>query len=153
MIRIKNTKDMGRGLFASENVKKCTLINISELLKISIGEVSKCPTIERYVFSFDNKYSVMALGLGSLFNHSSDNYNVEAWHSYKDNRPVMEFRTTKEVKKGQQFFIDYGKNYYFDNKIKKEASKRTRTLKDYPLTKPSIMRKVEKVVKQYLSKK
>ena len=93
MIRIKNTKNMGRGLFASENIKKGALIHVSELLKIPLLEVVMCPTIEKYVFGHSKKYSVMAFGLGSLFNHSSEP-NVEAWHGYKDDRDVMEFRTT-----------------------------------------------------------
>src|SRR5208283_2158827 len=117
MIRIKNTKNMGRGLFASENILKGALINVSELLKIPLEEVVMCPTIEKYVFGYSKKYSVMVLGLGSLFNHSSKP-NVEAWHGYKDEREVMEFRTMCTVKKGQQLFLDYGDNYAFDDKVK-----------------------------------
>ena len=118
MIRIKNTKNMGRGLFASENIKKGALIHVSELLKIPLEEVVMCPTIEKYVFGYSKRFSVMALGLGSLFNHCSEP-NVEAWHGYRDDREVMEFRTMCAIKKGQQLLIDYGDNYAFDNNVKR----------------------------------
>ena len=116
-LRIKNTKTMGRGIFAPEHIKRGVLIHVSELLKIPLTEIIYCPTLEKYVFGYDKKHSVMALGLGSLFNHSEEP-NVEAWHGYKDDREIMEFRTICQVKKGQQLFIDYGKNYPFDVNMK-----------------------------------
>lgn len=61
--------------------------------------------LERYYFEFDEKHSALALGYGSLYNHSKNpnaNYSVDT----KEKEIVIYAR--KDIKKGSQIFISYG---------------------------------------------
>lgn len=110
MIEVKNTKTMGRGMFATESIKKGTIVNVSEVLIMSHKEVDKSETLSRYVFHINKKHCALALGHGSLFNHSTKP-NVEAWIMKRDGRTVLEYKATKAIKKNEQLFINYGKYY------------------------------------------
>jgi SET domain-containing protein len=67
------------------------------------------PTILNcYVFEWNNhEKSAIALGYGSLFNHSSKK-NVTYKNNYRDK--TIDFVATRNIKKGQQLFINYGYN-------------------------------------------
>jgi hypothetical protein len=72
------------------------------------------------VFGYNKKYSVICLGLGSLFNHS-DEPSVEAFFSKNENGEIMEFWSNRDIEKGEELFISYGgDNYAFAHLLKKE---------------------------------
>lgn len=103
---------MGRGLFATEAIKEGALVHTAEVLKIPVSETEGDCVLSRYVFGYDKKYAIFALGHGSLFNHS-DAPNVEAVIDYVGKRPVMTYYALKEIKMGSELFIDYGPDYVF----------------------------------------
>jgi uncharacterized protein len=111
MFEVKLTKKMGRGLFATKNIKKDTLVHRAEFIKIFDEELNNCPTLAKYAFAYNKKYSMLVLGHGSLFNHS-DSPNIESWITKYDGREVMDFYATKNIKKGEQLFIYYGGEEY-----------------------------------------
>lgn len=108
MIRIGKTKKYGRGIFATKNISKGELIEASPVLVIDKWEaIEVCSTvINNYVFSWkDDESSALAFGHGSLFNHSK-RQNVTYESNFADQ--TVEFYAEKDIKKGQQLFIDYG---------------------------------------------
>ena len=118
MLEVKTTKKMGRGVFATEDIKANTKIHEAYFIKAKDSEVDLCPTFAKYVFGYNKKYSVICLGLGSLFNHSSDP-SVEAYFNKNENGEIMEFITIKDVKAGEQLFISYGgEDYAFSHLLK-----------------------------------
>lgn len=111
---------MGRGIFATENIKANTKIHEAYFIKTKDAEVDLCPDLAKYVFRYSKKYSALCLGLGSLFNHSSTP-SVEAFFSKNENGEIMEFWTVKDARAGEQLFISYGgDNYAFSHLLKKE---------------------------------
>lgn len=108
--KIKNTKDMGRGLFSTKKIRKGTTIEVSPCINFDRKDeenVQEC-SLKFYVFrgeSGANRGSVLALGFGSLFNHKKES-NVT--YSYSKELNSVIFKTTRTVAKGEQFFIDYG---------------------------------------------
>ena len=52
--------------------------------------------------------SSVVLGLGSIFNHS-DNNNAD-WIT-DENRNIYSFYATKDIRKGEEIFTNYGKHY------------------------------------------
>ena len=112
---VADTKKYGRGVFASQDLRK--------------GEsVAICPYIVDTKDSMDGRFmdfawdesgfSVMVLGCGSLLNHSDKHYNIE-WR-YRDAQfsaddPSIQFivyETTRDVKKDEELKINYGDEYW-----------------------------------------
>lgn len=120
MLKVKATKTMGRGLFATQDIPPLATIHVADFIKLKDSDVNKCPDVAKYVFSYSKKYSVLCLGLGSLFNHS-DEPNVDVFFSEMDGREVMEFVSLRPIIKGEQLFIYYGgEEYAFHHLLKKK---------------------------------
>lgn len=108
--RIKEC-EFGRGLFATRYIAEGEIIEVSPLILIPINEtfLIDSSVLGEYVFAYDcpnNKYKYgLALGFGSLFNHSEFNNNVKYEIDYENN--VIIFRTNRRIVSGEQLFIDY----------------------------------------------
>lgn len=104
---IKNSKKYGRGLYATRNFKKGEIIEISPVVIVEKSDVHtiEATVLNLYVFEWNKNTSALALGNGSLFNHSKRS-NVSYMNSFRTKEIV--FVTTRKIKKGQQLFIDYG---------------------------------------------
>lgn len=123
MIEVKVTKKMGRGLFATQDIRANTKVHEAYFIKAKDEDVNLCPDFAKYVFGYNKKYSVICLGLGSLFNHS-DEPSVEAFFSKNENGEIMEFWSNRDIEKGEELFISYGgDNYAFAHLLKKEKKK------------------------------
>lgn len=119
MIEVKVTKKMGRGLFATQDIPAEVTIHTADFIKVKDADVDKCPDIAKYVFGYTKKYSVLCLGLGSLFNHS-DEPNVDVYFGEKDGREIMNFVSIRPIELGEQLFISYGgEEYAFYHLLKK----------------------------------
>ena len=106
MIEVKKTKRFGRGLYASKNIRSSQLLFEDPVLILTATECrhNKHTIIERYQYDW-NGGSAIALGNGSLFNHSAE-ANVVFKQDYRRNKMV--FKSTRPIKAGEQLFIDYG---------------------------------------------
>lgn len=106
MIIVKNNKKYGRHILSTKNIKRGTLIEVSDLIIIrsnkEAGLVYKT-ILNSYVFAYGNFGLAIALGIGSLFNHDPEP-NVR----YVIKKDKMHYYTTRDVKAGEQLFIDYG---------------------------------------------
>ena len=118
MLEVKKTKSMGRGVFATQDIKSGTKLSEADFIKVLDEQVNLCPDLAKYVFAYSNKYSALCLGIGSLFNHS-DKPTAEASFGEKDDRDIMEFWSIKDIKSGEEIFINYGgENYAFAHLLK-----------------------------------
>lgn len=113
MLKIKETKNMGRGLFSTHKIKKNKILLVNNL--IFSDKKSKNSDFENYVFGCDGSYFI-ALGEGSLINHSSSP-NVEAQIDLQKKK--IYFVAIKSINSGDQLFLDYG---YDPSKQKDSAS-------------------------------
>lgn len=106
MIEVRKCK-YGRGVFATETIPKGTIIEVSPLLTFSKKEAKLIAktTLQLYVYDFGKNRLSLALGVGSLFNHKT--YNNVTYNTLR-RKKVIEYRTTKKVRKGSQLFINYG---------------------------------------------
>ena len=98
---IRVSKKYGRGVYAIDDIKAGTTV----LKNRMIIEKDGGPLCERFAFYVDRKHSGIALGDVSLLNHS-ENENAE-WDICKK-RQVIIVKTTKDIKAGEQIFINYG---------------------------------------------
>lgn len=106
--KIKKYPKYGRGVQAAKNFKKGELVEISPVIVVPKAEHYKAlakTVLNLYVFGWNYKRAAVALGHGSLFNHSSEP-NITYDADYK--REEMRFYAKRSIKKGEQLFINYG---------------------------------------------
>lgn len=102
----------GRGVFADKEFAKGELIEVCPVLLFTehdshMAWVAHASILERYYFDYDKEHSCLALGYGSLYNHSK-NPNADYSSNTKEREIVIYAR--KKIKKGDQVFINYGYN-------------------------------------------
>ena len=105
LIEVKHTKTKGRGVFAREFIAADTVFERVPLLIIPAKEILQAETdttLLGYIFEY-KKHVALALGYGSLYNHS---YNPNA--RYDDiGRQTKEFRSLRDIYPGEEITINY----------------------------------------------
>ncbi len=103
----------GLGVFAEENIKKGELIEKAPLLLMSMKEFDhiKKTKLYYYFFEYTNNHFAIALGYGSLYNHS---YAPNARYLYNFKQKHLKITAIKNIKKGEEIVFNY--NYYPDDK-------------------------------------
>jgi SET domain-containing protein len=106
-IVVKKSKKYGRGLYAARDIAKGETVESSPAIILDKWESNRIAStiLNCYAFSFGEEDSAIALGFGSLFNHS-EKENI----TYKSNlkKKTIEFKAIRDIKKDEQLFIDYG---------------------------------------------
>ena len=105
-IRVDNSTidGAGRGIFATQDIKKDEVVEICPFVEIDSEEVGG--TLASYVFFFGDKKqkSGLMLGYGSLYNHSkSPNAKIEI----NETDRFVRFIAIKDIKKGEEITFDY----------------------------------------------
>jgi uncharacterized protein len=106
---VKNTRTMGRGVFAGRPFRKGEVIEVCPVLTVNerIEEASRGHALARYLFYWDGKGDAMlavAFGFGSLYNHSPE------WNATFKKRPKtmdIVFKAARDIAEGEQIFINY----------------------------------------------
>lgn len=105
-LSIQHTETMGRGVFANKDFKKGDTLEICPI--IFIGDLVDAhwigTSLEDYVFEWNGNLAI-ALGYGSLYNHSS---SPNAKHSRLIGEQCIHFTASRSIRKGDQIFINYG---------------------------------------------
>jgi SET domain-containing protein len=103
-ITVKTTKKFGRGVYAKTRIRRGAIIERSPLVILPKNEVDETELVD-YCFDWARNKVALALGTGSLFNHSFDP-NAE-WEEDKK-KMQMVFQATQTIQQGEQIFINYG---------------------------------------------
>ncbi|MDE1191775.1 MAG: SET domain-containing protein [Arachidicoccus sp.] len=98
----------GRGVFATKNIAKGTVIEISPVIVLSVKDraIIEQSVLTNYIFEWGNskRKAILALGYISMYNHSYD-ANCEYEMDYDED--IMTITTVKPVKKGEELCINY----------------------------------------------
>lgn len=109
MLVVKNTKRKGRGVFTTKAIKKGTVVEESPVIQFDEREDTErvqSSILRLYVFGY-SKSTAIALGTGSLYNHSKKP-NLK----YQDDtsKGVIRFTAKRNIKRGEELSI----NYFYD---------------------------------------
>ena len=117
-IQVRKSQIHGWGVFAIEDINESEIIEECPILRLPVkrGEINY--TLTDYTFTFpksdDWVNHVIALGYGSLFNHSDTPNTI--WNSDNEKETLV-FIASRQIKKGEEIFIYYGdENYWADGR-------------------------------------
>lgn len=101
---VRKVRGMGRGVFALSRIPAETLIEQCPVILFNHKEGSKVNPTQEYSFRWTPDKVAIALGNGSLYNHS---YEPNA-RTYKDSRDMaILIVSLRPIKPGEQILINY----------------------------------------------
>lgn len=101
-ISIRKSPKKGRCVYAARKIKKGELVESCHLILMSLEDVAG--TLEGYVYQYSRNTAAVALGNGSLFNHS-DEANCEFYFDYK--KKMLLIRAMRTIEAGEEVTINY----------------------------------------------
>lgn len=112
-ITVQQSKNIkGLGVIATDDIKKGEIIENAPLLLMPMKEFEliKKTKLFYYFFEYTNSHFAIALGYGSLYNHS---YKPNARYLYSFKEKHLKIKAIRDIKKGEEIFFNY--NYYPDD--------------------------------------
>jgi uncharacterized protein len=117
-IQVASSPVHGLGVFATQDIENGELIEECPFLELPLshGEVSSLLIDYRFNFpsgdmTVETK-QVVTFGYGSLYNHHDDSNAY--WFSDNDKRTFL-FYACKPIKAGEEIFVYYGGNEYWND--------------------------------------
>jgi uncharacterized protein len=98
----------GRGIFATRTIQKGELIHEAPVIVCPDDEYKKLQktVLRNYYFNWGENYDhvAIALGYGSLFNHS---YSPNAMFENNLKKETVDFFALKKIKTGEEILVNY----------------------------------------------
>ncbi|KAL7566952.1 hypothetical protein ACA910_019886 [Epithemia clementina (nom. ined.)] len=108
----------GRGLFATQEIPPRTLVHVAPCIRVDKHEYDvhvQYSIFEHYLFNDTHGgHKLLALGYGSLFNHSSRKTNMD-YRIDSEKLQILYFSGHKRIAKEEELCIYYGKDLWFDD--------------------------------------
>lgn len=105
-LAVKNSDEKGRGVFATEFIAKDGIIEMCPIIKLDSKNKSQIDQTELYDYYFlwDENNFALALGYGSLYNHSS--LPNASYHFQKANNTII-IKALENILPNNEIFVDY----------------------------------------------
>ncbi|HCL05551.1 MAG TPA: SET domain-containing protein-lysine N-methyltransferase [Chitinophagaceae bacterium] len=108
ILSIAPSPERGRGVFTTADIETGTIVEISPVLVLDPEERAKVEQtlLFDYIFEWgdDLKGACVALGYLSVYNHS---YTANCIYEMDFEHELMQIRTVKLIKAGEELFINY----------------------------------------------
>lgn len=108
ILSVAPSPERGRGVFTTEDIATGTIVEISPVLVLDPEERAKVEQtiLFDYIFEWgdDLKGACVALGYLSVYNHS---YTANCIYEMDFEHELMQIRTVKPIKAGEELFINY----------------------------------------------
>jgi uncharacterized protein len=102
LVEVRETKNKGRGVFAREFIPEGTVIERVPVLLVTWDHIDHSELVD-YAFAWSPKKVAIALGYGSLYNHS---YTPNA--RYDDiGRKTKVFSAIRDIEPGEEITVNY----------------------------------------------
>jgi len=119
-IQIKRSPLHGFGVFAKKDIKRGEVIEDAPYIQITQRWKDVPSKLKEYVFTDpygkDNQFLVV-FGSGSIYNHSDKN---NCKYEIDNTKRVMQYISKRDIKKGEEIFVNYGKDYWHGKKRQKQ---------------------------------
>ncbi|MCA9079499.1 MAG: SET domain-containing protein-lysine N-methyltransferase, partial [Planctomycetaceae bacterium] len=102
LIEVRKTRLRGLGVFARADIPEGTVIERVPLLAVTWDQIAESE-LQHYVFAWNKRHTVIALGYGSLSKHS---YTPNA--CYQDASPRTKlFIALRDIAAGEEILVNY----------------------------------------------
>lgn len=101
-IEVRHTKKKGRGVFARKLIREGIEFERVPLITVTWDQIVNSELAD-YVYAWDGGDTVVALGYGSLYNHS---YKPNARYEDLSNN-MKSFIALRDIKPGEEILINY----------------------------------------------
>jgi len=117
-----NIRSAGRGVFASVAFKKNAVIEVCPVIVMNAHDAALVmqTMLADYVYDYEKKGCLLALGYGSLYNHHlKPNARYELAESEEPNPGMLELYIVaiRNIEPDDEIYINYGR--HFDEKFEK----------------------------------
>src|SRR5664279_1652097 len=123
---IADSVNRGRGVFSSENLTKGRIIEIAPVIVMSSEDrvILDKTLLHDYIFLWgtDETQCCVALGYVSIYNHD---YQSNAEYEMDFEANSIRIRTVREIKKGEEIFINYNGNWNDETPVWFDLAKTT----------------------------
>ncbi|MGZ3693810.1 MAG: SET domain-containing protein-lysine N-methyltransferase [Bdellovibrionota bacterium] len=104
---VHRIKGKGWGAFCSKRIPKGKIFNVTTLLVLTVREAKLMSgsSLEPYWYQFGTKGRAIALGLGSILNHS-DKPNCS--YHFSEKKRTLSFYALKDIPPHEELTHDYG---------------------------------------------
>ena len=102
LITVKRMPRKGRGVFAKEFIRAGTTIERVPVLVVPIADIA-ASRLADYAFTWSRRRVALALGYGSLYNHS---YTPNARY-LEAGRSAQEFVAIRDIVPGEEITVNY----------------------------------------------
>jgi SET domain-containing protein len=109
LIKVKKASQKGRGVFAVKHISKDEEIERVPVLVLPAADIfgyTRTSKLADYVFEWDKDEMALALGYGSLYNHSF-RPNAQYWRKGKDTQIYVALR---DIEPGEEITINYNRD-------------------------------------------
>jgi SET domain-containing protein len=100
---IKKDSIKGRCVYALEKIRPGKVVEVCQLIIVHEDEVGD--ELSRFVFHYKGNFNAIALGNGSLYNHSSSP-NMTCYFDFK--KQLIVFESLRTIGKGEELVFNYG---------------------------------------------
>ena len=111
-VHLRRSNLTGHGVFAIAAINAGDIVEECRVLSFK----DKPDEISDYCFTWKKEQSALPLGNGIFYNHA-DEPNAEYLHD--EDNGVMVFKAKKDIKKNQEIFVSYGKEWFSTRKLGK----------------------------------
>lgn len=104
-ITVKDSKGMGRGVFATDLIKKDEVIEVAPIIVLQFEDFvdTRWNLLFEYYFWLDDEV-VLALGYGSIYNHS---LKANAEYKIDVKKKSITFKANRDIRKNEEIFFNY----------------------------------------------
>lgn len=131
-LQVKASPIHGYGVFAAEDIAAKAIIEECYALLFQ----KAVDPFNSFFFGI-NQYSVLALGFGSIYNHSN---NPNAFIDYDPERSIVFFSALRSIKAGEEVCISYGKEWFDSRELTIRKPSLRYRLSQFIKTAPAIAR-------------
>lgn len=123
-LRVSHSPSGGFGVFTDVDIVKDSIVEQCHTLIFDRKSTNGLPDLlSRYVFQWKNdKFNqhlneilCLPLGFGGIYNHNKD-YNViydYEWINVDGEvRPITTYKANRDIKAGEELFVNYGSEYF-----------------------------------------
>lgn len=101
---VLRSKSKGRGVYADRDYRKGAIIERAHVIVFPAQELNEDAVLAHYVFEWAGSHYAIALGTGSLYNHSYAPNLVYVPHADKNE---MWYQAIQPIKAGDELTINY----------------------------------------------